>query len=337
MAVYTHLNLEELNTIASTYGLGKVESFKLLSGGSENSNFLISTPAGIPSERGLPSEQGQNQTLEQEGLVTQGQAFVITICEQKTLEEASQLARLLQLLKTHGFKSSEVVLAETGSAITLWQGKPVMVKHYLEGKIMEFLPAHLLTALGRELGRLHQIPVPDYLPRQLSYGLEYFQEVADYAAASDFHHWLIAQQAYISPYLTETLPRALIHSDVFFSNVIVNEAETEAIIMDFEEASNYYRLFDLGMTIVGLCRRGNAIDSVMVKALLAGYQEEIELTAVEEGSLQAMTVYAATAMCFWRHRQFNQLQPDPAMFEHYRALQETADFVRSMNEDAFKR
>lgn len=326
MAVYTSLNLKELNTITSRYGLGRVEAFKLLSGGSENSNFLIST---------CQSSVGRQATA-QDGPAQQAQ-YVITVCEQKTLEEASQLARLLQLLKTHGFKSSEVVLAETGSAITLWQGKPVMVKHYLEGKIMEFLPAHLLTSIGRELGRLHQIPVPDYLPRQLSYGLEHFKEVVGYAATSDFRYWLEAQQAYISPYLTDTLTRALIHSDVFFSNVIVNEAETEAVIMDFEEASNYYRLFDLGMTIVGLCRRGNAIDSAMVKALLAGYRTEIQLTAAEKESLQAMTVYAATAMCFWRHRQFNHLQPDPAMFEHYRALQATADFVKGMNGNVFRR
>ena len=229
------------------------------------------------------------------------------------------------------------MLTSSGDPVLFWEGKPLMVKKYLEGKILEFLPAHLLTYVGRELGKLHLIPPPDYLPKQLSFGIEHFEQVADYAPDSEFYRWLQQQAKSLAPMLARDLPRTLIHSDVFFSNVIVNEAETEAIIMDFEEARHHYRLFDLAMMIIGLCRRANDLDLEMIAPLLKGYREVIELTPIEEESLQDMTVYAATAMCFWRHRKFHYYNPDPAMFEHYRALQETAIFAKGLDGLELKR
>ena len=46
MAAYTLLNKDQLNEIAARFGLGPITDFKLLEGGSENSNYLISTSAG---------------------------------------------------------------------------------------------------------------------------------------------------------------------------------------------------------------------------------------------------------------------------------------------------
>ena len=57
-------------------------------------------------------------------------------------------------------------------------------------------------------------------------------------------------------------------------------------IIDFEEACVYYRIFDLGMAIVGLCAQGNEIKIGKTKALLGGYQDQTRLKRQERKYLQ---------------------------------------------------
>ena len=53
-------------------------------------------------------------------------------------------------------------------------------------------------------------------------------------------------------------------------------------IMDFEEARHYYRIFDLGMTIVGTCSKNNTINFEKANSLLEGYSQKIELLEKEK-------------------------------------------------------
>ena len=79
-----------------------------------------------------------------------------------------------------------------------------------------------------------------------------------YAPESTFYKWLKEIQKYIESYISTDLPKALIHSDIFYNNIIVNKDSEKATIMDFEEACYYYRVFDIGMMIVGTCCRRRA-------------------------------------------------------------------------------
>ena len=106
--------------------------------------------------------------------------------------------------------------------------------------------------------------------------------------------------------------------------------------MDFEEATYYYRVFDLGMTIIGVCTKGEIIDLLKVNSLLKGYTKEINLTITEWDSIKAFTVYAAAAMSFWRHKNFNYTNPDPKLKDHYLALKNLADYTRALPDDCFR-
>ena len=43
MAQYTVLNNKDLETILAQYGINEVKSYNVLSGGSENTNYLVKT------------------------------------------------------------------------------------------------------------------------------------------------------------------------------------------------------------------------------------------------------------------------------------------------------
>ncbi|MDF1575715.1 MAG: phosphotransferase [Bacteroidales bacterium] len=209
------------------------------------------------------------------------------------------------------------------------------MKSFVEGKILKELTPPLIELAGRELGRLHKIEAPEYLPRKLSYGREQFGQVEKYAANTGFERWLRQKHEYFSPYLSPDLPRAFIHGDVFCDNVIVSEDDRSVAILDFEESAFYYRIFDIGMMIIGTCPEGQAVDFKKAGALLKGYLQEISLLDLEEQYLQAFTVYAGAAMTFWRHRNFNYSRPDSGLADHYLGLKVLTDFVEQQDAGDF--
>ncbi|MFS4491858.1 phosphotransferase [Maribacter sp. 2308TA10-17] len=303
MSQYSILNKNDIDEICRQYGIGNITSFLILNGGSENTNYQITT---------------------------QDERYVLTICEQKTVQSARELAYLLEYLAENKFETSKLIRTIINEPISNWKGKPVMFKVFLNGEIIQDIPNSILEAIGEEIGQLHKIEAPDYLPKVLTYGKEYFHEAHAYAADSNFEKWLREIEDYIKPYFSEDLPKSLIHSDIFFSNIVVNTAENDVCIMDFEEAANYFRIFDIGMTLVGLCCNEGALNLSKATHLLRGYQKELALNASEKSSLQAFTVYAAAAMTFWRHRNFNHVNPEPEMFDHYLGLKVIADSVKNM-------
>jgi len=177
MAAYTVLSSVHLHTILLDYNIKTIQSFQVLQGGSENTNYLISTGS---------------------------KKYVLTICEQKPLKNAKELAFLLEHLKHNNFTTSRVVKTRKGSLVTLWDAKPVMLKIYLEGNIVTDLSEKTLNFLGKELAKLHQIEAPDYLPDKVAYGIEKFNRVKKYAPDSSFYLWLKTTQKYIENHISNS-------------------------------------------------------------------------------------------------------------------------------------
>ncbi len=71
--------------------------------------------------------------------------------------------------------------------------------------------------------------------------------------------------------------------------------------------------------------------------MLIGYQKHITLTNSEVKALQAFTAYGATATAFWRHQNFNYVNVDETMKDHYQAMQNIAIDVLKIPSDEFKK
>ncbi len=310
MTHYSVLNNKDLVSILSPYAIKKVQSFRILSGGSENTNYFVKTET---------------------------KAYVLTISEQKSFSKAVELADLLEHLNLKHFTTSKIIKTTNGTLTTQWNDKPVLLKEYIEGDMIEDLSENILIYLGSQMAQLHQINVPDYLPRKLSYGVDNFKEVHIYAPNSTFYTWLKTTRKYIESHINSDLPKALIHSDVFYDNIIVNKNGKQATIMDFEEACFNYRVFDIGMMIIGTCSEGVTVNLDKVACLLAGYQLKIKLLPIEIDSLQSFTVYAATATAFWRHQNFNYINVVSEKKDHYLEMKRLADFVMGIPANDFKK
>ena len=77
MAQYTSLTRHEIEAVSADFAINGINSIEVLSGGSENTNYLI---------------EADNDK------------YVLTICEQKTEQEARELAHLLERIDGLGFQ-----------------------------------------------------------------------------------------------------------------------------------------------------------------------------------------------------------------------------------------
>ena len=150
MIQYTLLSNQNIKEIVSPFGFKKITRIKKLTGGSENTNYFF---------------------------VTESHSYVLNLFEHKSLNQVNDLAQLLLYLQRHNFKTSQPVLTLDQRLVLNWRNKPVMVKSFFEGKIMDDLPPHLLRLVGKKLGQLHQLAPVDYLPKILPFGYENFHLV----------------------------------------------------------------------------------------------------------------------------------------------------------------
>ena len=307
MAHYAHLDRTAVEGLARRFGIDDITTFSAMGGGSENTNYCIQTSS---------------------------EKYVLTLCDQKSLKQATNLASLLSYLTGHGIRTSRVVVPPEEPVVILHDQKPVMLKCHVHGDITANLTGNLLVQLGEEMARLHETPAPSYLPKSFPYGRSYFPEVIESNLDHTYIDWLSEKNCYLQSRIPETLPMTLIHGDVFFNNLIVQDDRLMAII-DFEESCHYYRSFDLGMAIVGTCRDRQGICFEKARQFIRGYQNSATIQSVERECLKTFAVYAAVAASFWRFRQYHVLRPEPQFYDKHVEMQTLADTISGYPDSSF--
>lgn len=151
MAAYTKLAGDAVHDIASRYNL-TVRSYEPIEGGAGNSSFRLITRQG---------------------------SYVLTVCDEKTFSYATKLGRLLHLLAEHKFPTTRPVSTISGRTVTVYGGRPVLVKVYIEGQVHQELSATMLRQVGAAMAQLHQLPTPDFLPDEHAYGRQTFASAFD--------------------------------------------------------------------------------------------------------------------------------------------------------------
>ena len=307
MALYTRLERTVVEGLARRFGIGDTTSFSIMDGGLENTSYCVETSSA---------------------------KYVLTLWDQKSLAQATNLANLLVYLTDQGIRTSRIVVPPMEPIVILHETKPVMLKRYIDGDVTPELTGSLLVQLGEEMAKLHRVVAPSYLPRSFPYGRSHFSEVLNSGLSHPYLDWLSQKADYLQKSIPQHLPMALIHGDVFFDNVIVQGDRLVAII-DFEEACHYYRDFDLGMAIVGACRGRVGICFDKARQLLRGYRKVVPLQPSERESLKVFAVYAATATSFWRFRQYHLRRPETRFYDKHVEMQSLADTISEYPDSCF--
>ena len=281
MAQYTKLTYKEIQQLAQQYNLS-VSNYAALEGGAANSSFLLNTAEG---------------------------QFILTVTDDEIFSDAVVVADSLCYLEQYDFPTSRLVKAANSEKVTRYKNKDVLVKRYIPGETNFQISDEGLFALGQVLAQLHAIPPPDFVPHELSYGQAFFANAYGLGFDSAYEEWLELQQADFLAKCPDGLPRSLIHSDVYWDNIIYREGEFQALI-DFENSCYYFSVFDIASAISGTCIEVDGTVNLKKAAqIVAGYQQSRPFTPEEKSALQLFTSYAVTGISFWRYMKYNVHNP----------------------------
>ena len=307
MARYTDLGEDEVFALAAQYGLS-LQAFTPIEGGAGNSSYL------------LQSRQGE---------------FVLTVFDDKSRADVDRLGRLLLLLEEYDFPATRLRLPVQGGITLMCADKPVMLKHYIRGDVCRDLDTPMLLQVGAKMAAMHQLVIPDQLlePRH-SYGLQLFESVIGANIDTRYESWLAGQISYLTQKIPTDAPRGFIHGDLFYDNLLFDGVEFRAII-DFEEACFYYKAFDLGMGVVGMCTDDAVLAPAKARALVAGYQSVRMLEEREQMALPLFSEYAATATSFWRYWKYNIDTPSVENASKHWEMVRLAKQIRGMDAALF--
>ncbi len=287
MTEYIKLQDNNIRDILNNYDL-KLSDHKFIEEGFGNTNYLVST--------------AENK-------------YILTIFEIGHIR-TKKLCRLLNLLEKNDFPTNLIQKTIIGDEIIAYQGKTVLLKPYIEGDVAENLDENMISQVGTAIAGLNEIPGPDYLPDHHEYGLETFPRVMNKGINFEYEKLVEEKYNFLIKTIPSGLPRGLIHGDVFIDNVLFQGDKFKAII-DFEESCVYYKVFDLGMAVVGMCLKGTEMELPKVRALVKGYQTIRALEEVEKENLKLFVEYAALATSSWRFWKYNIDTPITELSQRY--------------------
>ncbi len=305
MARYTQLQENDIQKIAGNYDLAVVD-FEYIEGGAGNSNYLLRTRQGN---------------------------YVLTVSE-LALARAARLGQLLLLLAKYEFPTTRLLPPARGGLTTMYMDKPVILKPHIAGQVCKDLDETMLAQIGAAMASLHQVPAPDFLPDKHAYGRQIFPNVIGQNINPEYEFWLAKRFAYLKQHLPPGLPRGLIHGDLFYDNVLFEGQKFRAII-DLEEACRYYKVFDLGMGILGMCTEGTTIALDKARGLVVGYQQIRMLEEREKEVLQLFVEYAAIATSCWRFWKYHIDTPSPEMADKHCPMVRLAKEVGAIPKERF--
>ncbi len=233
MAVYTIVETNELQALLEKYDIGKLISCKGIAEGVENSNYFIETD--------------QNK-------------FVLTLYENRTKEdELPFFFNLLGHLHNEGIAVPKFIAANDGSILQKLAGKPACIIEFLSGVSITAPTEKAASSTGKILAKMH-IALRNYNEtRPNNMGLEAWHEMFQNCSKKDInainknlYDLIYDELRYLNKYWPHSLPKSVIHADLFPDNILLMDEEVSGLI-DFYFAATDLVDYDIAVTHAAWC------------------------------------------------------------------------------------
>lgn len=273
MAVYTEVTAEDLYALLERYDIGSLTAFKGIAEGVENSNFFLSTGNG---------------------------QFILTLYEKRVAaEDLPFFLGLMEHLAQGGVRCPTPVHDREGQVLRELAGRPAAIVTFLPGySLQKPQPAHC-RAVGAVMAKLHEAGLSFPLKRKNALSLAGWTRLcASIGGVADkIAPGMSAQLAHALDALSETwpesLPRGVIHADLFPDNVLFLKDAVSGVI-DFYFACNDLLAYDLAICMNAWCFEfDGAFNVTKAMALFKGYNSVRRLEPEEVSALPILARGAA--------------------------------------------
>jgi homoserine kinase type II len=263
MAILTRLDPAELEALAATYSLGALARFEGVQAGTVNTSYALELAAG---------------------------RYFLRIYEEQGVDGARAEAAMLDALAARGVATPAPVVDRAGRTVQTVRGKAAVLFPWVEGQTtcQAKVTGELTWAVGRALAELHLsgVPAPGEGRFDAASLLERCARVdaSDDAEARARAPELRARLAESIARRDASVPRGLIHGDLFRDNVLVGVDGAITALLDFESAHDGPFIYDVAVSLLAWCW-GSSLDRDLGAALVRGYASRRELSAAERDAL----------------------------------------------------
>tara|TARA_B100000963_G_C22639153_1_gene679386 strand:- start:7782 stop:8750 length:969 start_codon:yes stop_codon:yes gene_type:complete len=276
MAVYTKFNQNDMDKILSNYNLGKLDTFKGIEEGIENTNYFLSTDK---------------------------KKFILTVYEKRVRsEDLPFFSKLMSYLNKANFKCPVPLINNKNETITDFKGKKLMIVSFLEGEAKKNLSPDNCKSIGLEVAKMHEITKNFKLKRKNDLSIRswrnLFETVKD--KCSKIHEdlpTLIEENLNdVEEKWPNNLPSGIIHADLFHDNIFFIQEKFSGII-DFYFSCEDFFAFEIAICFNALCFDGIksnlSFNVTKAKNFIDGYTSIRKLSDEEKNNIKVLSQGAA--------------------------------------------
>ncbi len=276
MAVYTKLNQNKIEEILSKYNLGKLDSFKGIEEGIENTNYF---------------------------LLVNKKKFILTVYEKRVKsDDLPFFSNLMSSLNKASFKCPAPISNNKNKTITDFEGKKLMIVSFLEGKAKQNLSPANCKSVGSEVAKMHELTKKLKLNRQNDLSVnswrKLFNSVKDKCKNihKDLPRLIEDNLNDVEKNWPKNLPRGIIHADLFHDNIFFTKDKFSGVI-DFYFSCEDFFAFEIAICFNALCFDGQknnlSFNVTKAKNFIDGYKSIRKLTDEELNSMKVLSQGAA--------------------------------------------
>ena len=267
MAVYTEVSDEALNSFLEDYDIERVNMFKGIAGGVENTNYLLGTDSG---------------------------SYILTLYEKRVAEEDLPFfIGLMDHLAGRGFSCPLPIRKKNGEALGTLEGRPAAIVSFLKGmEVIHPTPEQCHLA-GSTMAQLHLAGDGFEIRRENALSPAGWPDLVDSAkdraetVETGMTSLITEELEFTLQNWPDAIPSGVIHADMFKDNVFFLDGELSGVI-DFYFACNDFLAYDLAIGINAWC-----FDDELeflpehCASLVAGYQS---IRALQDTEIDAMPI-----------------------------------------------
>ncbi len=276
MAVYTKFNQKKIEEILSNYNLGKLDTYKGIEEGIENTNYFLTVDK---------------------------KKFILTIYEKRVKsEDLPFFSNLMSSLNKKNFKCPTPIINKNNETITDYDGKKLMIVSFLEGKAKQNLSPINCKSIGAEVAKMHEITKNFKFKRQNDLSIKSWRSLFDSVKSKcsivhkDLPKLIEENLSDVEKNWPKNLPRGIIHADLFHDNIFFIKNKFSGII-DFYFSCEDFFAFEIAICFNALCFDGSkenlSFNVTKAKNFIDGYNSIRKLTAEEKNNIKVLSQGAA--------------------------------------------
>jgi homoserine kinase type II len=276
MAVYTKLDEKDINNILSNYSIGKLNSFKGIEEGIENTNYY---------------------------LLVERKKYILTIYEKRVnSKDLPFFSDLMAGLNHKNFKCPFPIVNNDNKTISDYDGKKLMIVSFLEGKAKQVLTPNDCKLVGMEVAKMHEITKEFKIRRDNDLSImswrKLFNSVKDQCVQinKDLPKLIETNLADVEKNWPKNLPNGIIHADLFSDNIFFHNDKFNGII-DFYFSCNDFYSFEIAICFNALCFDGHknnlSFNVTKAKNFVDGYSSIRKILDKEKESIKVLSQGAA--------------------------------------------